>query len=214
MIKIDAIQALKSQIDKIQHQIDTVLMFQKNFPIVNPMVINNQDEQLINLGIQILDTGILALKSVFNLSMHFNKYRNKLQNISNEINIITTHPLQTMQQQLAQMRQLMIQQQAIQQQMNEQAKRKVNIIFHDTRGIDTILIVDSDITIEELYSKYMDKAPLYSQDRKDFVFRYNGQQLKKDDKRKIKDYFNFGSYIPSSLNIKVWFLNDLLSGFN
>ena len=184
-------------------------MFQKNFPIVNPMVINNQDEQLINLGIQILDTGILALKSVFNLSMHFNKYRNKLQNISNEINIISTHPLQTMQQQLAQMQQLMIQQQ-----MNEQAKRKVNIIFHDTRGRDTILIVDLDITIEELYNKYMDKAPLYGHDRKDFVFRYNGQQLKKDDKRKIKDYFNFGSYIPSSLNIKVWFLNDLLSGFN
>ena len=214
MIKIDAIQAIKSQIDKIQHQIDTVLMFQKNFPIVNPMVINNQDEQLINLGIQILDTGILALKSVFDLSIHFNKYRNKLQNISNEINIISTHPLKTMQQQLAQMRQLMIQQQAMQKQLNEQAKRKVNIIFHDTRGRDTLLIVDSDITIEELYSKYMDKAPLYGHDRKDFVFRYNGQQLKKDDKRKIKDYFNFGGYIPISINITVWFLNDLLSGFN
>ena len=214
MIQIDTIQALKSQIDKIQHQIDTVLIFQKNFPIVNPMVINNQDEQLINLGIQILDTGILALKSVFNLSIHFNKYRNKLQNISNEINIITTHPLQNMQQQLAQMRQLMIQQQAMQQQMNEQAKRKVNVIFHDDRGREKILIVDLDITIEELYSKYMDKVPLYSQDRKDFVFRYNGQQLKKDDKRKIKDYFNFGGYIPISINITVWFLNDLLSGFN
>ena len=97
------------------------------------------------------------------------------------------------------------------QQMNISGSPKVNVPFRDDRGKCINLIVDIDTTIEELYKKYMDKAPLYGHDIKDIYFIVKSEKLDKNDKTKIKYYFGIGNILPQTLPIiTVYFLHDTL----
>ena len=80
---------------------------------------NTIGDQLLNLSIQILNIGIQIFKTGKIFSFISNKFFEKLQEISNQINyIINSHNMDKMQQQT--MQQQMMQQQMMQQQMMKQ----------------------------------------------------------------------------------------------
>ena len=68
-------------------------------------------------------------------------------------------------------------------------KPKITAVFHDTRGNFTNIVIEKDTTIEELYNKYMEKAPFYVQDQRDFFLCFYAMKLERNDKTKVKDYF-------------------------
>ena len=77
------------------------------------------------------------------------------------------------------------------------------------RGKTTGFIVEEDTTIEELYYKYMDNAPLYGNNINNVNFRVNGMNLKQHDKTKIKDYFKNQMGGGSLPIITVFFVKDV-----
>ena len=110
---------------------------------------------------------------------------------------------------------MMLQQQMVpQQQMNIPKRTMVNAQFRDSRGKKINLVVDTDITIEELYKKYVDRAPLYGHDIKDLQFIVNNKTLGKNDKTKIKDYFrsemNYLNFQNLPIITAYFFHDDLL----
>ena len=209
---------IRLDIDKIKLQADNLLSFGNNpmNPFMNSIILNEQlEDQLISLGIQMINTGIQTIKSL-NYPKYFYKYQEQYKNISEEIKRFSIQPeifqQQIMMQQIMmhQMAEQMQQQQQMmqQQQMNIPRIQKVNVPFKDSHGNFLNLVVDKDTTIEELYEKYMEKMPLYGNDKKYLKFAINGKILRQNDKTKIKDYFQF--YINSCClpDITVYFANE------
>ena len=62
------------------------------------------------------------------------------------------------------------------------------------------MVLEEDTTIEQLYYKYINRAPLYGHKNHEFKLIANGQLLGRNDKTKIKDYFRFsGTDLPKIL---------------
>ena len=214
MILQNPLDRIRLDIDKIKLQADNLLSFGNNpmNPFMNSILLNEQlEDQLISLGIQIINTGIQTIKSL-NYPKYFYKYQEQYKNISEEIKRFSIQP-EILQQQIM-MQQIMMNQMAEQMQqqhqMTIQESPKVNVPFRDSRGKYINLVVDIDTTIEELYKKYIEKAPLYGHDIKDLYFILHGLRLDKNDKTKIKDYFGIQNNNPCQNlpRITVYFLHD------
>ena len=182
-------------------------------PLMNPLLNNTQlEEQIINLGIKLMNTGIMCLKSIFNFNRYLFKYQPQFQKISEELNFYA-YPIQTMQKNFQEqaisfqhaLNEQMMRAQMMQQQIMQQNENKVTFVFKDIKGKIINLTLNEDVTVEELYKKYFSIAPLYGHSYDEVVFKYNGFTLKQDDKRTLKECYWY------SLNphILVYFLNDM-----
>ena len=213
------IQGIKTFLDNMKLQVENIEIQNNN--AMNPLMMNQIGDQLLNLSIQMLNNGIQYFNNFKYLSMNINQYYEKLNMISQQINNILTSQQMMNQQAQQQMQQQMMQQQMIQQQqqmllqqqmmqaqmieeMQKQLNnniKKFNIIFKDTRGMKTILVVDVDITIKELIDKYMNKA--YGYEKKDLVFNFNAKTIDRNSQIKLKEKFIYYLKENRPINITV-----------
>ena len=191
------IQALKSQIENIKLQIDNIEMQSNNMLMMNN---NSISEQILNISIQMLNAGIQAFNTGKNMNMMMNIQNSydKLKKISVQINSIISeydnmNQMQLMQQQMMMQQmqqQIMMQQQieAQQQLMKPHLKEKFNVTFQTTLGKKNNLAVDYDMTVEELLNRYINDY--YGPVKGRLVFLYNARQIKRNEKRTVKDFFD------------------------
>ena len=197
------IQGIKTFIDNMKLQVENIEIQNNN--IMNPLMMNQIGDQLLNLSIQMLNNGIQYFNNFKYLSMNINQYYEKLKVISQQINNILTS--QQMMNQMMQ-QQMLLQQQMMQPQMMEPMQmqlnnneKKFNAVFTDTRGRKTNLIVDGDITIKELIDKYMNKA--YGYEKKDLKFIFNGAIFDRNSQTKLREfaeYYHLEECIPIMVN--------------
>ena len=84
---------------------------------------------------------------------------------------------------------MMMQQQfqAQQQLMQPHIKEKFNVTFKTTVGKRINLVVDYDVTVEELLNKYINEY--YGPVKGRLVFIYNASEIKRNEKRTIENFF-------------------------
>ena len=199
------IQGIKTFIDNMKLQVENIEI-QNNNNAMNPLMMNQIGDQLLNLSIQMLNNGIQYFNNFKYLSMNINQYIEKLKVISQQINTILASQ-QMMQQQVMQQQQKFLQQQMIQPQMMEPMQmhlnnneKKFNAVFTDTRGRKTNLIVDGDITMKELIDKYMNRV--YGYENKNLVFICNGT-INRNSQTKLREfaeYYHLEECIPIMVN--------------
>ena len=184
------IQSLKSQIENIKLQIDNIEIQNNNLFMMNN---NSISEQLLNLSIQILNAGVQAFNVGKNMNMMMNmqNFYFKLKKISEEINSIINgsnmEQFQLMQQQMMQQMQNQI---MMQQQVQAQNKIfKYNVEFARFNGIKNNLVVNGNITVEELLNKYLNKY--YGQDNGRIKFLFNAKDIKRNEKRTVENFFRY-----------------------
>ena len=143
-------------------------------------MINPIGEQMINLSLQMLNTGILAFNIGSNFSTNINKYYNSIMQISNQINNILTS-----QQMMNQMMPLNV----MQPQMIMQPKiHKINTFIEVTCGRKINLVIDKDTTVKKLCDEYQCKIG-YRDKIKCLLINASNVYPVRDDQKKIADYF-------------------------
>ena len=212
------IQGIKTELDNMKLLIENIEMQNNN--IMNPMMMNNSlGDQMLNLSIQMFNTGLLTFKSGKNISMNSNKYFDKLKKISDDINeMINSHNIQIQQQMIQQqmiqqqmMQQQMMQQQIMQQQMMQQQinlNKKVNIIFEGNRIKKFCLPISPFITIKDLCDQFKERIekdngltnPLKNEE---FILIYNAISIDKNSQKLVKDYFNYNLNTPGNFPILI-----------
>ena len=190
------IQGIKTFIDNMKLQIENIEMQNNN--AMNPLMMNQIGDQLLNLSIQMLNNGIQYFNNFKYLSMNINQYTGKLKVISQQINNILTSQ-QMIQQQMMQQQQKFFQQQMMQPQMMEpiqmqlnNEKKKSNVCFKDVRGKNTNLIVEEDITIKELIDKYMNRV--YGYEKSDLCFLYDANYIDRNSQIKLREFFGLNFF--------------------
>ena len=78
------IQGIKTFIDNMKLQVENIEMQNNN--AMNPLMMNQIGDQLLNLSIQMLNNGIQYFNNFKYLSMNINQYIEKLKVISQQIN--------------------------------------------------------------------------------------------------------------------------------
>ena len=195
MDSIVRIQAIKSQIENMNLQIDNI----QNQNNIMDMMNNNQiGEQLLNLSFQLLNTGIQSFNEGKNMItiIDTNKFYERLKNISKQINlIINQNDMNIMQQQMMmQQQQMMMQQQQMMPMqflppmMNKKVEY-INVIFRRTDGLQTLISEKFGTKVSELLNKYMRKIYGGSTNVK-IKFIENALEISKNNQRKIEDYFH------------------------
>ena len=199
------IQGIKTFIDNMKLQVENIEI-QNNKNAMNPLMMNQIGDQLLNLSVQMLGNGIQYFNNFKYLSMNINQYIEKLKVISQQINNILTSP--QMMNQMVQQQQMLLQQQMMQPQMMMEPmqmklnnnEKKFNIVFENSFGTKTNLIVDGDITIKELIDKYMNRV--YGYENKDLKFICNGT-FNRNSQIKLREFLK-GRNIPGyNANVKV-----------
>ena len=199
------IQGIKTQLDNMKLQVDNIEILYNN-----PMMKNTIGDQLLNLSIQILNIGIQIFKTGKIFSFISNKFFEKLQEISNQINyIINSHNMdkmqqQTMQQQMMQqqmMKQQMMQQQMMQQQMMQQQMMqlqnndyfRINVSFKGNFQ-SFVLAVKPNMTIKELCDKFKKEITIKynSLEYKQFFLLYHTSIIDINCLKTVQDYFGLG----------------------
>ena len=204
------IQLIQSQIMGIKFQIDNISIQNNNMSMMNNTQIG---EQLLNLSMQILNTGIQTFNIGKKLVMNCYNYIEQLKMISEQINSLINSNNIMPQQPMMMMPPLpppmLIQQNWMnlyqnendfneqENPLNNQKNYKINVVFKSNTGVITTLVVDKEITVEELSNKYINKRGLNRLQNLNFKFNKNGNFLKRNDKRKIIDIpgFNRGPVI-------------------
>ena len=188
------IQGIKTFIDNMKLQVENIEMQNNN--AMNPLMMNQIGDQLLNLSIQMLNNGIQYFNNFKYLSININQYYEKLKVISQQINNILTSQqmMNQMAQQQMMQQQILLQQQMMQPQMMEPMqmqlnnnRNKIKITFKDIRGRKTTLFVDVDITIKELIDNYIKKE--YGYENKDLTFTFNTKKINSNSQTKIKEFF-------------------------
>ena len=212
------IQGIKTELDNMKLLIENIEMQNNN--IMNPMMMNNSlGDQMLNLSIQMFNTGLLTFKSGKNISMNSNKYFDKLKKISDDINeMINSHNIQIQQQMIQQqmiqqqmMQQQMMQQQIMQQQMMQQQmnlSERVNIIFEGNSIKKFCLPISPFITIKDLCDQFKERIekdngltnPLKNEE---FILIYNSISIDKNSQKLVKDYFNYNLGAPGVFPVLV-----------
>ena len=175
------IQSIKSQIENIKLQVDNIEMQSNNMLMMNNNSIN---EQILNLSIQMFNAGIQAFNTGKNMNMMMNmqNFYNQLKKISEQIHLILNEnslqlfPHHIMMQPQMQAPQILIPQEIM------------NLKFDNTKGWKIIINIGSESTVEEALNKFINQA--YGTNNKKLVFLYNARAIKRDEQRKIKDFFN------------------------
>ena len=208
------IQGIKTEFYSMKLQIENIEMQNNN--IMNKMMMNNPiGDQMLNLSIQMINTGLQTFKSGKYMSINSIKYFDKLKKISEQINEMINSLNMEMQQQMMQqemmrqqmmqqqmMQQQMIQQQMMQQQMMQQQMMqqqennmdyKVNIIFNGNFKAFCIPINPYE-TIKDLTDRFKkkfekDNGLKNALKNGDFELLYNASKIEKNSLTKIKVYF-------------------------
>ena len=184
------IQGIKTFIDNMKLQIENIEMQNNN--AMNPLMMNQIGDQLLNLSIQMLNNGIQYFNNFKYLSMNINQYIEKLKVISQQINNILIS--QQMNQQQMPLHQQIMQPQImdpLDMQINNNRK-KINVPFQHINGNSTNLVVQPDITIKELIDKYMSKV--YGYENKDLVFIFNGKRFDRNSQTTLRELFGIHLY--------------------
>ena len=170
-------------------------------------------DQLLNLSIQILNTGIQTFNIGKDNSMNHDIYYEKLQIILDQINkMINSYNMEAMQQQMMQqqmMQQQMIQQQTMQQQIMQQQMIqqinadtfKINFVFNNIPYLEKInLAVEPNITVKELCCKFNEK--IFSMDDRlnkcKYILLRNAEKIDTNSLKTVADYFRLGKLNYSS----------------
>ncbi len=157
-------------------------------------------EQLINLSIQILNTGIQTFNIGKNIFINYNKYIDQLKLISQQINILINENNNMIQQQQMMQQQMMIpppmmMQPILNEQNNNFGKEpeRYSVIFKPL--FDSLLIINilayEGMSIKELLDKYINsiKGKLKENEINKLKFSSNvfgvGILNREDDKRKV-----------------------------
>ena len=210
------IKGIKSTIDNMKLQIENIEI-QNNNPMFQ-MMMNPVGDQLLNLSIQMLNSGFQLFNYAINLTMNGSKFFMQLQKISEQINSeINSFNIKNMNQQMIQ--QQMLQQQMMQQQMMQQQilnqqmmqpqiehnqngfGKKLNVIFLQGQfGNKRInLIVGKEITIKQLLDKYMDEV--YGYENEEIVFVCNAKIIERNNNSKVLDYIKIFSGTTLFINV-------------
>ena len=209
------IQGIKTFIDNMKLQIENIEIQNNN--AMNPLIMNQIGDQLLNLSIQMLNNGIQYFNNFKYLSMNINQYYEKLTVISQQINNILAsqkmmNPMAQLQQQMLQQQimqqNMLLQQQMMQAQMMEPMPKKLNnkwekfnVLFKDNIGNKTNLVVDADTTIKELIDKYMNKA--YGYEKKDLEFIFNANRIDRNSQIKLNEFLSDHNFNDYNINIRV-----------
>ena len=192
--KIMQIQSLKCQIDNIKCQLDNIeLQYKNNIQMGMTNLLNESliGEQLLNLSIQLLNSGISSFNIGKKLNIEYEDYNEKLNKIIEQINLLTNEnniqPLLMMPPPLM----LNNQSQMFDYNYNNNCIQKKNIVFDDRSGEIINIQVEYGTTIAELLEQYFDR--LYNQNINNINYKikflYNGKTLEMYDQRKIEDVF-------------------------
>ena len=103
----------------------------------------------------------------------------QLKLILNENNI-QQFPQQVMMQQQMQPPQILFQQDII------------TLKFENAKGMKTVINIDFESTVEEALNRFIKKA--YGSSNIKLVFFYNAQEIKRNEQRKIRDFFNGNNF--------------------
>ena len=208
------IQGIKTFIDNMKLQIENIEM-QNNNAMMNPLMMNQIGDQLLNLSIQMLNNGIQYFNNFKHLSMNINQYSEKLKVIFQQINNILTSQemMNQMAQQQMMQQQILLQQQMMQPQMMEPMqiqlnnnRNKSNFVFYDTSSKKlTNLYVDVDISIKELIDKYM--AKVFGYEKKDIYFLYNAKRIDRNSQIKLRKFF--GGDLYQNPKIKIYYIGEM-----
>ena len=134
---------------------------------------------MLNKGLQTFNIG-----SNLSMNMNMNKYYEQLSKISQRINDILNSNQNTIQNMMIQQQPMM--NQMLQVPMIERPikveSNKINLIMESSRGLKLGPNVDPDITIKEIYYKYLKKI---GEDDLRVYFLCNGYMSQKNDSRKL-----------------------------
>ena len=193
--KIIQIQSLKLQIDNIKCQLDNIeLQYKNNIQMGMTNLLNESliGEQLLNLSIQLLNSGISSFNIGKKLNIEYEDYNEKLNKIIEQINLLTNE--NNIQPLLMMPPPLMLNNQS---QMfdynynNNNCIQKKNIVFDDRSGEIINIQVEYGTTIAELLEQYFDR--LYNQNINNINYKikflYDGKTLEMYDQRKIEEVF-------------------------
>ena len=185
------IQSIKSQIDNMKLQIS-------NIEIQNNMMNNQlQGEQLINLGIQMLNTGLFSIKAgkckIMGIPLI---YHEQLENISKQINNIINEIIQ--QKQMIQQQCFMMQNQMINQinmdnlQM-EDSKPKLTIRFKLDQPYKYFnCTFDYGTKVKDALNRFSIEI---GKPKDKYIFLFNARKLDYNDERKIENIFDNNALI-------------------
>ena len=82
--------------------------------------------------------------------------------------------------------------------MDEQTKYK-EIIFDNIVDGKVTIKIKIGSTVEELINKYINEN--YSHSNKNFIFVQNGQEIKRNDKRKVENVLKFNNFNKSLIAV-------------
>jgi len=175
------IQSLKSQLESIKLQMDNIEMQNNNLMMSNPI-----GQQLFLLSMQLFNAGIQAFntgKIMYKINDK-QKFYEQLRKISEQINsLINENEIQQIPQPT-----LIQQQGLIPPTPINQMNTKIIIFQNSTIGITTNIRAVNELTMEELFKKYVNEV--YGETKKKISFFYDSNKIRRDDKRKIKEVFN------------------------
>ena len=123
-----------------------------------------------------------------NMMMNLQNFYNQMKTISEQLNlilkeiIIQQFPQQAMMQQQMQPPQILFQQDII------------NLKFENAKGMKTVIKIDFESTVEEALNRFIKKAYGSSINKK-LVFMYNAQEIKRNEQRKIRDFFLWNNFV-------------------
>ena len=193
--KIMQIQSLKLQIDNIKCQLDNIeLQYKNNIQMGMTNLLNESliGEQLLNLSIQLLNSGISSFNIGKKLNIEYEDYNEKLNKIIEQINLLTNE--NNIQPLLMMPPPLMLNNQSQMFDYNYNYKnsiQKKNIVFDDRSGEIINIQVENGTTIAELLEQYFDR--LYNQNINNINYKikflYDGKTLEMYDQRKIEEVF-------------------------
>ena len=181
------IQTIKSQIECMKFAVDNIEYQNNNFPMPFSY---NMGEQLINLGIQMFSTGMQAINSGKNILLDISKYYSQLNNISNQLNNLINNanmgnifqpPI------LMNLGGMMMQNQNPNQVIEN--NESIFIFNVEETGHRYIIKAKSEMTVEELLNEYLKIRRGFINENEIIKFSYSAMDLKRNDKRKIKDVF-------------------------
>ena len=189
------IQSLKSQLESIKLQMDNIGMQNHSLQMSNP--IGQQlfllSMQLFNAGIQAFNTGKIMYKA-----NDKQKFYDQLRKISEQINsIINENDIQQIPQTT------LIQQQTFNPPLTNQMNTTIIVFQNSTIGITTNIKAVNELTMEELFKKYVNEV--YGETKKKISFFYDSKKISRDEKRKIKEILNLNE-IPTILAVETGFM--------
>ena len=160
--------------------------------------------QLINLSMQMLNTGIQTFNigKILMINMNLDNFYEQLKKISEQINSMINE-YDMLQQQMIMQQQMMQHQMMMQQQMIMQQQLKVNQnqanfdtqskyinIQFENDSLELInMIFKYGTSVKDALNQYIIKAYGFSKDK--IIFFYNGCKINKNELSKIENFINF-----------------------